>query len=71
MNAFTYKVNVIKVENLSKKYILTHQQREQRTPPCVMSLAKSVNSCRQKECCHPFTVHPSPFTDSSQKNSGR
>ena len=57
---------IIKVDNLSKKYILSHQQRESYTNlrDVFTEKVKAVG----RRVLHPFTVHHTPFINSSQED---
>lgn len=65
---------VIKVENLGKKYIISHlaDKREQLFSSLLVNKAKNLLSRGKKVVSSPFTVHPSqglkhsPFTDSQE-----
>ena len=58
-------MSIIRVENLSKKYILSHLQRESYTAlrDVISEKVKAVG----RRVLHPFTVRHSPFTNSSQE----
>lgn len=58
-------MSIIKVEKLSKKYILRHQQRESYTAlrDVITEKVKSIG----RKVLHPFTTHHSPYTNSSQE----
>jgi len=58
-------MSIIKVEKLSKKYILSHQQRESYTTlrDVISEKVKAVG----RMVLHPLTVHHSPLTNSSQE----
>lgn len=58
---------VIKVENLSKKYILSHQSQERYTALRDV-MANGVKNLGKK-LLSPFTPHPSQSSDSQQSNS--
>ena len=55
---------VIKVENLSKKYIISHQQQERYTALRDV-MARGVRNLGKK-LLSPFTFHHSPFNDSKE-----
>jgi lipopolysaccharide transport system ATP-binding protein len=57
---------IIKVENLSKKYVLSHQQRESYT--ALRDVVANKFKGLGRKILHPFTSHPSPFTDSSKED---
>lgn len=56
---------IIEVENLSKKYIISHQRQEPYTTLRDV-MARKVKAAGGK-LLHPFTLHPSPFTGSSRE----
>jgi lipopolysaccharide transport system ATP-binding protein len=55
---------VIKVENLSKRYFLSHlaDKREQLFSRLLVNKTKSLLSLGKKVVTSPFTIHDSPFT---------
>jgi len=55
---------VIKVENLGKKYIISHQQRERYT--ALRDVMAKGATRFGKKLLSPFTFHHSPFTDSKE-----
>lgn len=57
-------MSIIKVENLSKKYILSHQQQESYTAlrDVITEKVKTIS----RRVLHPFTYHHSTYTNSSQ-----
>ena len=55
---------VISVENLGKKYTLSHQQREPYT--ALRDVITHGVASFGKKLLTPFTFHPSPFTDSKE-----
>jgi lipopolysaccharide transport system ATP-binding protein len=58
-------MSIIKVEKLSKKYILSHLQRESYTAlrDVISEKVKTIG----RKVLHPFTTHHSPYTNSSQE----
>lgn len=56
---------IIKVENLSKKYILSHKQRESYTN--LRDVISERFNAVSSRVLHPFTVHHSPFTNTSHE----
>lgn len=55
---------IIKVENLSKKYILSHQQQESYT--ALRDVITNKVKAAGRKMLHPFTLHHSPSTDSNE-----
>jgi len=57
---------IIKVENLSKKYILSHQQQESYTSlrDVITEKCKGIG----RKLLHPFTMHHSPPSDSKRED---
>jgi len=56
---------IIKVENLSKKYILSHQQREAYT--ALRDVIANKFKAAGRKVLHPFTLHNSQFTNGSHE----
>jgi lipopolysaccharide transport system ATP-binding protein len=57
---------IIKVENLGKKYILSHQQQESYV--ALRDVIARKCTAAGKKLLHPFTSHLSPFTASSKED---
>jgi len=60
---------IITVENLSKKYLISHlaDKREQLFSRLLVNKAKTFFSRGKKILSSPFTIHHSPFTDSTEE----